>query len=206
MKTGTAVGFVIILIPILAYFAIHFPAGAKIPVHWNANMAADQYVTPQEFIWYLLGMLGVYAFLALAPRIFPRREHVERFGRTYEIFIVSFAVVISSIMLAAELYAAGYVSNPTTIVKVGVGALLLISGTVAYISRSNWIIGVRTPWGLESERAWRASNVIGGASLGVAGIAMLLGANGYLVLGIILAGTVAAIVAAYAVWRREHGR
>jgi len=90
----------------------------------------------------------------------------------------------------------------------GVGTSLILGGVVTFVSKQNWAVGIKTPWGLESERAWTVSNRIGGLSLMLGGVLVAL--EGLKVhtaiagLFVVLIGIVASAIAAYVVWRREQ--
>jgi len=135
LTVAAAIGFVILLIPLFAYYSIPVPPTAKIPVHWDASLQVNKYVSAEKFIWYLLGAVLAYVFLAVAPYIYPRRKNVESFETTYALVLVGLSLVFSAILLSSELYAVGYVSDPTTIIRVALAAIFLITGAAMCVTK-----------------------------------------------------------------------
>jgi uncharacterized membrane protein len=55
-------------------------------------------------------------------------------------------------------------------VIVGMGLFLAALGNYLPRIRSNWWLGIRTPWTLESERVWRETHRVGGRMFVGAGL------------------------------------
>ncbi len=194
--------------PLALFYMLHIPPTAKIPTHWGINGEPNGWTTAKDFPA-LVALMAAITFVVWGIRfVYPRRENVEKFSRAYNAFVIGFSAIMALILSAAVLQAAEYNINASAVAMAGGGAALAVAGVATFVAKQNWALGVRTPWGLESEKAWDVSNRIGGASLGIGGILILLeglGANTAL-LGLIvtLAGVVLASVAAYVVWRREQ--
>jgi len=202
------VALLVWMVPLTLLHTLHVPHDAKIPTHWGINGEPNGWTSAKDFPA-LVGGMAALTFAVWGIRyIYPRQENVKKFSRAYNAFVVGFSTIMALILSAAVIQAAGYHINASAIAMTGVGATLLVAGAVTFVSRQNWAVGVRTPWGLESERAWEVSNKIGGTALVIGGILIILDGIGphTALLGLVVAltGAILASIAAYMVWRRER--
>ena len=83
-------------------------------------------------------------------------------------------------------------------------------GNVLPRVRPNWMVGVRTPWTLSSDRVWERTHRVGGYLMLALGLALLLSAafappvaTFALILGGALVVSLGTIIYSYIVWRQE---
>ncbi len=195
-------------VPLALFYMLHIPPTAKIPTHWGVNGKPNGWTNAKDFPALILVMAAITFVVWGVRYVYPRQRNVKTFARAYNAFVIGVSTILALIMSAAVLQAAGCQINASAVATAGGGALLAIAGVVTFVSKQNWAMGVRTPWGLESERAWVVSNKIGGASLITGGILIALdglGTNTALLgLVVTLGGVVLASAAAYVAWRREQ--
>lgn len=144
------------------------------PTHWNAAGVPDDYGS--RFVGVLLIPLmsvGIYLLFLVLPRIDPRGANYARFSDTYRFFrtlIILFLLFVYAVTLAA-VFQPGYKLNSAWMFG-GVGFLLAALGNYLPRVRSNWFVGIRTPWTLSSERVWRETHRLGGRVFVIGGIAI----------------------------------
>jgi len=87
-----------------------------------------------------------------------------------------------------------------------------VIGNVMPRMRSNWWVGVRTPWTLSNDRVWARTHRLAGFSMTAAGLVMIAAALALpsrLGVPVMLAAAVAALfgpaVYSYLTWKREQG-
>lgn len=158
-------------------WALFQPGPELVPVHWNAGGEPDRHA-PRAIA--LITMPGfavlISLILAVAGRLDPRRANIERSGPVYMtvwISVLGMFVICHGVIAAV---AAGIEVPVARIVYAAVGVLLVAIGNVVGKSRSNFTIGVRTPWTLSSDRAWNKTNRAGGRLLVALGFAGALSA------------------------------
>lgn len=167
------------LVAIVAAFAasaLFFPRLPNpMPIHWNAAGQPDNFASPLVGAWLLpLVTVGVYLLTLGLPRIDPRRENVERFWDTYRLIRISIVIMLSYAHMAVlYVVVTGQDSMIPGLILAGVGVLFIILGNYMPRMRSNWFIGIRTPWTLSSDSVWRKTHRLGGILFMVAGILML---------------------------------
>jgi uncharacterized membrane protein len=205
-----------IALSFVAAVAVYPRVPNPMPTHWNAAGVPDGYGSRFVGVFLLpLISLGLYVLFLVLPRIDPRRANYERFSGTYRFFrelIILFLLFVYGVTLFAS-FQPGYQMNSAWMFA-GVGFLLAALGNYLPRVRSNWFVGIRTPWTLSSEKVWRATHRVGGRIFVVGGVAIAIA--GLLMpgwsLAIILAGTtiiaVVPIVYSYVLYtrvKREEG-
>jgi uncharacterized membrane protein len=127
----------------------------RIPVHFDLAGNPNGY---SGKIFGLLGLpcinAGLYFFLLLLPRIDPRNENYEFFRKQLAIIRLLLTSFLSFIMFASMLRALGYHVAIAELVCYGVAVFMLVIGNYLGTIRSNFFIGIRTPWTLSSDEVW----------------------------------------------------
>lgn len=164
-------GLVLIGAMLAFSFAVYGELPERIPTHWNAEGEVDARGSrwPGAFIGPAVA-LGIWLLLLLLPRIDPRREHYERFWDTYWTFgnlLILFLTLLHVLTLGAAL---GWPVDVTRLVLLAIGLLFVVLGKYLPRVRSNWWLGIRTPWTLESEQVWRETHRLGGRTFVVGGL------------------------------------
>jgi uncharacterized membrane protein len=187
---------------------------ARIPTHWNVRGQVDGYAGKSALFLMPAILAGLALLLFTIPKFEPRRGHLQRSAVAYRwiwLVVVAFVAGVQVLIIAAAL--GRRVAMDRWLVG-GLGIVFLIAGNFLGKIRSNFVMGVRTPWTLSSELAWNRTHrlagwlfVIGGAILLCGVIAGLHG----LPLMAILLGWIAVTVAActvysYVVWRSDPNR
>ena len=185
------------------------PPDAEVAIHWNIRGEADGFAGRVEALFVLPALMaGLALFFAAVPRIDPRRQGLERSRSAFMTgWLGSMAVLLLVHLIVLHGALGGEV--PLRGVLAAVSVLTVLLGNAIAKSRSNWFVGVRTPWSLSSEEAWIQANRATGwgfVATGLLTLAVLLlsgHAEGVVVLvaGTIVSALVGTYVS-YAVWRR----
>ncbi|WP_067181085.1 SdpI family protein [Microtetraspora niveoalba] len=190
------------------------PDDARIPMHWGPSGEVDRYGGKTEALITLpLIVLGLGLLLAVAPRLMPRRQNAARSRHVYFAAWVGTLVLLTVTHAVSVFNAAGGDLPVVRIIMALIALLFVVLGNYLPKSRSNWIAGVRTPWTLESDVAWRRANRLAGILFAVVGLALLVGAFILPIPALVvltLTGTaVCAIgptVYSWWIWRADPGR
>ena len=127
----------------------------RVPSHWDADGQING-TLPKPVAVFLMPFiaLALFILLNLLPRLDPRRDNIEKF-RTYynnfQVILVAFLLYVHLLTLMAGL------SEDFHFVRylcVGLGFLFFAAGSLLQHTKRNWLIGIRTPWTLESEKVW----------------------------------------------------
>lgn len=143
------------------YFYAHFPA--QVASHWNFQGDVDSYSsrTTGAFAIPLL-LLGIYILFLVLPFMDPKRDRYAEFEKVYRIFKNMLLLFMLAIYVALGLFNLGYPINISYVVPPLVGLLFIILGSYMGKIKSNWLMGIRTPWTLSSENVWNKTHRVGG--------------------------------------------
>ena len=218
MRTAWIWSFAAILVmaAISLYGARVIPEDAMIARHWSLAGEVDGF-SPRNHVLVAMPALAAIISIVFAavPHIDPRKGNI---AASRGLLFVSW---IGVLMLLTVTHGAIVVSaaqgdsgaSPPQIILYAVSALLIVIGNFVAKSRSNFFLGVRTPWTLSSEHAWAVANRAGGWMLVLTGAAAA--AIGYfqdlrtgllaLVAGA-LATAIISVAVSYLAWRTDPDR
>ncbi len=190
------------------------PDGAQIPIHWGINGQANGWAPKSVGLLLLPGIILVMGIVFGAiPYVDPRRNHQER-STTARLWIMgAVLIVMGAVHVAATLTVVGAPVDIGRVVVVAVGGLFVVIGNYLGKVRSNWFIGIRTPWTLSSEQSWAKTHRLGGYLFMGAGLVSivlaLVTAPTVFAYGMIVAAAAAGIVPvvySYFAWRSDPDR
>ena len=202
----------VVVLALAASAAAYGRLPERMPTHWNAAGEVDGYGSRLMGALLLPGvMLLTAALVPLLPRIDPRGAAYEEFRPTYHLVmngVLTLLLVVHLVVLASAL---GHDVPATRIVLVGVGLLLILIGALLPRMRRNWMIGIRTPWTLSSDRVWQRTHRVGGVLMLAAGVVTALAAAlpdtrlaVPVMAGSVMVAAVGAVVYSYVAWRQEQ--
>ncbi len=146
-----------------------------VPIHWNAAGQADSYAS-KSFLWWLCVIAPVMALLLqFLPRLDPKKENYKKFQNLYDLV----AITLPCIMLFVMGVTIAEAINPGGL-KVGrlimgfLSLLFMFLGNLMGKIKTNWFMGIRTPWALSDPDVWNKTQRMGGRVFFLAGLAALL--------------------------------
>lgn len=182
----------------------------RIATHWNVQGQVDGWTEkPWGALMMPLMATGMLALLWLLRRVDPRARNIDRF-RDEWFLIVNLTLLLFAVLEVVMLgHALGWPVDVSRVIPVAVGLLFVGMGNYLPRIRSNWFMGIRTPWTLDNERVWRATHRVGGRTFVIAGIAMMLSAalppslRAWAVVAVAVLGAGVPLVYSYVAYRRD---
>lgn len=155
--------------------AVYNKLPAQVPMQWGFDGAVVRYDDKYQlfFVAGLNILLGV--LMPILPKIDPKKHNYERFETTYttiRILFMLFMIVMIGISLVESLY-------PNTIM-VGkvicamIGVLLVLMGNQMPKVKSNFFMGIKTPWALSDENVWNKTQRLGGRMFVLGGLWLVI--------------------------------
>jgi uncharacterized membrane protein len=158
----------ILLFPVIYMLFVWSSLPEELPVHWNFAGESDDY--GPRYIIPLLN-IALYLFLIIVPKIDPRKKNYTIFSSSYyKLRLV--LILFFSLLFFLVMYNAIY--SPVDFGKImpaGFLFLFAILGNFMGTIRSNYFVGVRTPWTLNNEEVWRKTHYLAGKLWFYAGLA-----------------------------------
>ncbi len=189
---------------------------ATVPLRFNAHGVATAYGSPLPPLALMpLAALVVSAIFAGLARAEPRRENLIRSRLPYATRWIGAVVIVAIVhlwivyTLISTVRGAAPI-DPTRLVFVLVGAMIAIAGGQLGRLRSNFMIGIRTPWTLADERVWNRTHRLARWPAMLSGLAIVLAALAApeaillkLTIAVVLAVGAGLVLLSYLLWRRS---
>ncbi len=143
----------------------------EVPSHWNAAGQVDGYMDKfwGAFLMPIIS-LGLLALFIIIPVIDPKKTNIEKFRKYYDGLIILILAFLFYIYILTLLWATGAQFGMTQMLMPALGILFYYIGMVMDKLKSNWFIGIRTPWTLSSENVWKKTHEKGSIVFKVAGV------------------------------------
>lgn len=148
------------------------------PTHWAISGKPDAFMPRQwgAFVGPLM-VTGIYALLTALPYMDPRSRNWQSNLRFYPVLKNSLLVLLSFITYLALSTA----QNPDQELRsdhlvVAMGLLFVVLGNYLPKVRSNFFLGIRTPWTLSNDEVWYRTHRLAGPMMVVAGLAIVAAA------------------------------
>ncbi|MGG1322301.1 SdpI family protein [Priestia megaterium] len=153
----------------------HLPA--MMPIHWGANGEADGFATKINAMILTVGiMVLIYFIIAFVPRIDPRKENYKYFSKTYNIVLNAVLLLFFFVNISTILQGLGYNVPMSYIAPIMAGLVFIIIGNYLQRVRSNYFMGIRTPWTLSNETVWKKTHRLSGKIFFIGGLLILISA------------------------------
>ncbi|HEV8402642.1 MAG TPA: SdpI family protein [Candidatus Limnocylindrales bacterium] len=198
-----------------AWAWLQLPADAQVPIHWGIDGTPNAYAGKTVGLFLIpLITVGIAALFWAIPVIEPRRVNIEKSGKAYGAMWLGTVVLLAVIDLAVTAAALGATFDLTLVVFVGVGVLFIVIGNYLPKVRSNYLVGIRTPWTLTSDLAWDRTHRVGGRLFVIEGVVFiivgLVQPRRDVLVALLIGGIVLTIVVlfaySYRVWKHDPGR
>lgn len=203
-------GFVLALAALGFSLAVFSRLPAQIPTHFNMRGEPDDW-TGRGMAAFMMPVFAfaLFAMFHLLPRISPRRSHLDRFEGAYWLVGNATVGLVCALHVLVLGRALGWPVDISSAVLLGVGTMFIIIGNVLPRTHSNWWIGIRTPWTMESENVWRATHRLAGRTFMIGGAVTVIGAllpapiRPWIAMGGLAVGGFVPVIYSYVYWRRE---
>ena len=201
---------IMIGLTILAW-VIAFPKlPQEVPIHWSLTGEANGFSSKLGAMFTQIGIMTLlYVSVAFLPKIDPRKANYPLFSKGYQIIYNSLLTIFFVLNIITILIGLGYDIPMATMSTLIIGAIFIVMGNFMQLVRSNFFIGIRTPWTLSNDEVWKKTHRFGGKIFFGGGVIMILAT--FLpsvwketVLIIVIVVTVAAPYA-YSYWQFKKG-
>ncbi|WP_371189222.1 SdpI family protein [Thalassotalea maritima] len=147
------------------------PNDMLIPQHWNIHGQVDRY-TP---LWIALTyppaiMCAILLLLTFLSHLEPRKENLQQSEKAKGWIGLATCLLLALIASANIALGMGYDVPMVRLLMLAVFLLYMVIGNFLSKTRSNFFIGIRTPWTLSSDENWRKTHYLGGRLFMLAGI------------------------------------
>lgn len=144
--------------------------------HWGINGVVDGYISK---FWglFLMPTISIVMFLLFIaiPKIDPLKKNIEEFKKYYNGFAAIIIAFLFYIYLLTIFWNIGVGFNMPMLMVPPFVVLFYYAGVLTENAKTNWFIGIRTPWTLSSEHVWRKTHKLGGKLFKISALISLFG-------------------------------
>ncbi|MEI6288401.1 MAG: SdpI family protein [bacterium] len=202
---------ILISIPLSFYFYANFPE--RVASHWDFQGQVNGYGSRGFMAFFFPALIaGMYLLFLILPYFDPKRERYGEFKKFYHIFKALIITVMFAIYSATGLFNLGYPLNIGIIVSLLIGLMMIVMGKYMGEIKSNWFVGIRTPWTMSSETVWNKTHHVGGYLFMFLGLCIIVApwlpiilATIIFIIGI-LSATVGTFCYSYWLYRQEQAK
>lgn len=204
----------LVMVAITAWAWTQIPAGTDIPTHFGPDGQPDAYSSKTFGLLFMPTVAAaLFALLYVVPSIDPRRTNLAKSAVAYNTITIAVMVLMTGVDIVVVSYGLGHALDVAALVTVGVGALFVVIGFALPRLQSSYLVGIRTPWTLTSEKSWRQTHILGAWLFAIFGIALI--ASGLwlptdVMPTVLITGVVVILVVpttySYFVWRSDPDR
>lgn len=143
----------------------------RVATHFGEHGEANGYQSKINF-FIMMVLLSVVLPMALKwfRRIDPRKESYKKFPGVFELMRFLLVFIMNIALLGTMMFNLGYHINISSILLVGIGMMFMVMGNFLGRIRTNYFMGIRTPWTLASEVVWTRTHRVGGPVFMVVGV------------------------------------
>jgi len=109
------------------------------------------------------------------PKFEPRKDNFDSFSEYYQGIILMMTGFLFYIYILSILAALEYEFNMVQMIAPAFAALFYYIGVTLQKTKSNFFVGIRTPWTISDDKVWEKTHNIGGTLFKVSGIISLFG-------------------------------
>lgn len=202
---------VLIAITVGFTLSVYDQLPARMVTHWGVN-GPNGWASRELAAWLGPGIATfLWIVLSIVPHIDPRRANYAGFQGAYDMIVISAVALACIVQFAVLGYALGWPVNINRLVPLLVGGLFIVIGFILPRAKSNFFVGIRTPWTLSSDDVWRRTHRLAGVLFPIAGLLVMTLAftsgEAAVIRVAIAVGVVVLIpvVYSYVIWRQQQG-
>lgn len=170
-RTKEAIIWLLLLLPFAYAAFIWNKLPDQVPTHFNIEGKPDDYSGKAAALLLLPAMnVLIYFILRYIPQIDPRKKNYAVFGSSYQhirmlihLFFVGIHIFITQTTSQGE-------PLHLNLFLAGILLFFAVLGNYLRTVRSNFFVGIRTPWTLSNDIVWRKTHELGGKIWFYAGI------------------------------------
>lgn len=208
MKKQTIFLMTLCILSFLGHLFVFAKMPDTVPIHWNISGEPDNYANKLATLFLALLPLLMLFLLRVVPKVDPRGKSYEKHGKAYGVFSTVLVLFLILVNWICNAYICGLPVSISRLVPVGVGILLITFGNYMPQLRTNYTVGIKNPWTLESEWVWKKTHSAGGMVFCAMGLVFAL--NGifptvwmiWISLGVILLGVFGLELYSYLLYRK----
>ena len=154
--------WVLAISPLVITAILYGSLPERIPMQWG--LGGTVRYDPKVHIWWVAGMSPALAALfMLLPKIDPRKQNYEKFRGFYDAFCLFIMIFLHGMVgiILSESFFPGRL-QVDFVIMAACGVLFVFLGNMLPKVKSNFFMGIRTPWTLSNSEIWNKTHRLAG--------------------------------------------
>lgn len=177
MKKQTIFLLVLCILSFIGHLFLLSILPTEVPIHWNVYGEIDNWANKYFTLFLAILPALMLGLFHVVPKLDPRGKNYEKHQKAYQVFITIMILFFNALLWLTNAAALGYPVPIRRLVPIGCGILLIVAGNHMPQLRTNYTLGIKNPWTLESEWVWKKTHAMGGIVFCIMGFVMVL--NGF---------------------------
>lgn len=194
-------------------FLIGFYAYSVLPErivsHWDMYGNPNGYM-PKFWGAFLMPIIGLalYILFLVLYKADPLKENIKKFHQKFELFVTILIGFLLYLDILTILWNVDYRFNFVVAMVPAFALLFYFVGDMVQYSKRNWMIGIRTPWAMQSDEIWDKTNQLSGKMFKASAIISLVGIfiqnyAFYITIGTILISAIYPVFYSYRLYKKN---
>ncbi len=167
--------WLILLLPFVYAIIIWNKVPELMPTHFNLKGEPDDYSGKAAALLVMpLINVAVYGLLFFIPLIDPRKNNYTAFGSSYQNMRLIIHLFLTGLFIYITQKTADGSPLQVNVFYSGLLLFLALLGNYFRTVRSNFFVGIRTPWTLSSDEVWRKTHALAGRLWFYSGIVLAI--------------------------------
>ena len=201
----------LVLLPLAAGLLLWNQLPEQLPMHWNAAGEIDGWGSRLMVVCAEpLFLLVIHWVCVVVCFIDPKNKGQNRKALGLVLWICPAVSLLAGFMTLSS--ALGMGLRIEKLVMIFLGILFIVTGNYLPKCKQNYTIGIKVMWALDDEENWTATHRFASRLWVGCGVVILLLAflpwaavSLWIVLGLVLAATLASVLYSYIFYRKKHG-
>lgn len=148
---------------------------AELPTHWGPSGEIDDYTSKLGTFFMLHGLIiGMYVLMVFLPNLDPKKANYKFFDKGYSAIVNGMLLIFVAIDFGTIYIGLGHKLEMAKLICLLVGALFIVIGNYMQQVKTNYFVGIKTPWTLSNETVWKKTHRVGARSFMISGLLIML--------------------------------
>ena len=159
-STGVSIFILAVLATVLGV-AVYPSLPAEIATHWDAAGQVNGFM-PKAWGIFIFPYLILFLFIVwwAIPYLEPNKKNLEAFRESYNGFMLVMSIFFFYLFALVVGNSVGWVFDFTQALAPAIALVFAAAGVLLADSKRNYLVGIRTPWTLSSDKVWNRTHAL----------------------------------------------
>ncbi len=148
----------------------------QVASHWGVDGEVNGWMSKFWGLFFMPVISTVLLIiLSIVPGIDPKKKNIEEFRKYFDNFVIAIMAMLFYLYILTILWNLDYELNMNQWLMPAFAMVFYEAGVMIGNAKSNYTIGIRTPWTIANEDVWNKTHLLGGKLFKGLAVATLFG-------------------------------